>query len=89
MRIGNGVRICHEVGNPHDKWAIVAVSSGGKRIGYVPKDNWIQGLIHEEGRSCRASLAELRDVGDGVLAVILDVTIADGAAEKAYYRVLK
>lgn len=89
LRRGNSVRICHELGNPFDKLALVAISTGGKRIGYIARDNWLQNLFHEEGKSCNAFLSNIHDVGDGTLAVVLSVHIAPEPADEVYYKLLK
>ncbi|VXC42259.1 HIRAN domain-containing protein [Sphingomonas sp. 8AM] len=89
LRRGNSVRICRKIGNPHDKDAIVAVSSGGKRIGYIARDSWIQRLAYEEAKSCSAFLTDTPNVGDGLLAVVLSVRISPEPMEIVHYLNLK
>lgn len=83
--IGGSARVLHEIGNPHDPRALVVVASGGNTIGYIPRDNWLQRAIHDEGQGCAATIASIETAAGGQLGVVLDVAL-NGAAigERSY-----
>ena len=57
-RTGQEVSIFHEIGNPHDENALVAKNDLGETIGYIPRESFVQGVYHEQGRSVVARISE-------------------------------
>ena len=72
---GQRVRILHEPDNPYDPEALAVVTEDDETIGYIARDCWLQGAIHEEGRGCEASIKEITSVGAGKRGVVIDVTL--------------
>ena len=58
-REGEPVQLFREIGNPFDPTAIVAVNARGDALGYVPRDSFLQRLIHDEERGVSARIAEV------------------------------
>ncbi|HEX8419449.1 MAG TPA: HIRAN domain-containing protein [Sphingomonas sp.] len=84
--VGQRVRVLHETGNPHDDLALVVVATGGKTIGYIPRDHWLRRAIHEEGQGCAATIAAIERAGGGSLGVVIDVAMNGRAIEERGYR---
>lgn len=85
--VGERVEVFHEIGNPHDAKALVVVDRRRETIGYVGRDHWLRDLIHDEGRSCEATIAGIHEAVPGKLAVVLNVIKGAGPAlTKAYRR---
>lgn len=83
---GQPVTLYHEVGNPHDDDAIVAISAGGAKIGYVPRDSFVQEVVHDQGRGCAATILSVAPGSRGFDEVVLDVTVGGAAVELLPYR---
>lgn len=78
-RAGDPVQLLHEPDNPYDSEAIVAVSSAGETLGYVPRDNWLRAAV-SEGKGAMAKVGAV-DVGQrGFTEILLDVTLVHGSA---------
>ena len=82
---GDEVQIAHEVGNPYDDEALVVLTADGGRIGYIGRDHWIQELIHDEGRSCEATIESITPGGSGKLGVVLNIVKASGPTATVRY----
>lgn len=83
-REGEAVRVCHEIGNPHDEEALVVVSSRDEIIGYIPRSNWLRDAILEEGRGCEATIISIE--GDREpMGVVIDVQLTDDDLEMRNY----
>ena len=72
-READGVSIVHEIGNPFDEHALVAVTAAGSRIGYVPRDNWLRGATFEQGLGNKATIKSITSGAEGNMEVILNV----------------
>jgi hypothetical protein len=57
-KIGDTIFIFRETHNPHDKKAIVAKNEMGQTIGYVPRESFVQGVIHDQLQSVYAEITE-------------------------------
>lgn len=55
-RPGERVDILFEDGNPYDDMALVAKNSRGQTIGYIARDNFVQGVYHEQDRRVDARI---------------------------------
>jgi hypothetical protein len=73
--IGDCVRIVHEPDNPYDDLALAVVTERGDIIGYVPRDCWLQGAVHDEGKGCDATIKSIGSGDSGKLGVVLDVCL--------------
>jgi hypothetical protein len=82
---GEKVLICHEPDNPFDDLALRVETVAGDVIGYIPKDNWLRGAIHDEGRGCAATIKFVGDNGYGVYGVRLYVTLTDDLVPSRSY----
>ena len=81
---GDLVFLYREVDNPHDPLAIVAKTASGSTIGYIPRTNWLQRVVHEEGGGVTATI---QSIHPGVsMAVVLAVTVADDELAVAHYQ---
>lgn len=71
------VKLLREPNNPHDPLAITVFSKDGSKIGYIPRDSFLQQLIHDEGGGCSARILKLptSKIGTGNIGVVLDVVI--------------
>lgn len=76
-RAGQKVKLHREPGNRHDPKAIMVTNYLGQKIGYIPKDSFIQRLVHEEGAGCTATIWLVNRAEDGSLGVVLDVVVDD------------
>jgi hypothetical protein len=72
---GDAVQIVHEPDNPYDDCALAVVTMDGETIGYIPRACWLQDAIHDEGKGCDAAIKSINTAGDGLLGVVLDVTL--------------
>jgi hypothetical protein len=71
--------ICHEPDNPYDELALRVDNDRGEIIGYIAKDSWLRGAIHDEGKGCVATIKSIGTGSEGLLGVVLDVTLANDA----------
>jgi hypothetical protein len=69
---GQPVLIFREPDNPHDPDAIVVLSLAMRRLGYIPRDSWLQGAVHDEGKGCVGTVKEIEGP-PGRLGVVIDV----------------
>ena len=72
---GQRVHILRQPDNPYDADALAVVTIDGETIGYIARDCWLQGAIHDEGRGCEASIMEISRAGNGNLGVVLEVML--------------
>lgn len=75
--VGEKVSICHEPDNPYDSRALRVENDIGQVIGYVPKKSWLREAIHEEGRGVAATIKSIGATSEGVMGVVIDVTLTD------------
>jgi hypothetical protein len=83
-RTGQRVEVLHEIGNPYDKKAIVVRTEDGQRIGYIGKDCWLRGAIHDEGQCCEAIIFSLHP-GEHGAGVVLNVQLKRGEIGKCNF----
>lgn len=82
---GQRVHILHEADNPYDREALAVVTDDGETLGYIARDCWLQGAIHEEGRGCEASIKEIAASDAKKLGVVIDVTLCGrGVGTRAF-----
>ena len=86
---GERVEVLREPDNPYDSLALTVVTAQGDTIGYIPRINWLQDAIHNEGRGCDATIKSIgANDSDELLGVVLDVsTNGWGVGERAFSRV--
>lgn len=48
-----------EPDNPHDPFAIEVITRAGHRIGYIARDNFVQDVIHDQGRAVVAMAIDI------------------------------
>ena len=58
-REGQAVELRHEPGNAYDPEAIVAISTRGETIGYLPREHWAQRVMLKESKRVNAVIAEI------------------------------
>jgi hypothetical protein len=80
---GDPVVLYRESGNPHDPRAIVAKTAAGLTIGYLPRDSWLQRVVHDEGDGATATIMSLHP-GPPV-AVVLEVAVIGTPLDVAHY----
>lgn len=86
-RAGDIVDICIEQGNPHDELAVVARRrSGGETIGYIARDSFVQGVVHDQGRSIVAAVLANRPNPRGFMEIVLQGAVYDEPAPTVRYR---
>ena len=56
LEVGSPIAIHHEVGNPHDVEALVALDKHQRIVGYVSKNSWLLGAVHDQKKSCIAKI---------------------------------
>jgi len=83
-REGEEVRVCHEIGNPHDEKALVVVSSCGETIGYIPKSNWLRDAVYEQGCGCEARILSIEGEREP-MGVVIEVRLTEGELELRDY----
>lgn len=85
--VGQCVHIVHEPDNPYDDLALAVVTESGDTIGYVPRDCWLQGAVHDEGKGCDATIKSIGSGESGKLGVVLDVCLnSKGLGEREFSR---
>ncbi|MDQ2879587.1 MAG: HIRAN domain-containing protein, partial [Pseudomonadota bacterium] len=84
---GDRVEIVRERGNPYDDLALAVATDDGRTIGYIARDSWLRGAVHQEGKGCEATIKEIRAGGGENLGVVLEVTlIGSGISERQFER---
>lgn len=84
-RVGEAVTLYHEVGNPHDQQAVIAVDERDQAIGYVPRDSFIQRVVHKDRKCISATILAMFVGKRGFMEVVLDAQIQDDpTATKPY-----
>ena len=74
---GETVKLLREPSNPHDPLAIAVVSKQGATLGYIPRKNFVQRVVHEDGKGCRAKVWKVNKREGGGLDVVLDLEVID------------
>lgn len=69
---GDEVVLLTEVGNPHDKHAIVVVDRSGQTLGYIPKDNWLYAAVNLERKGATARVKSSGIGQNGFLNVVIE-----------------
>ncbi len=86
-RPGDGVTLALQPDNPHDRNAIVALDRHGDILGYVARENFLQRLVHEEGRGASATVMKVVEEAQGRnLGIVLEVEIDDMDLPTVGYR---
>lgn len=84
-RSGEDAYLWREPDNPHDGEAIAVTNSRGKMLGYIPRDSFVQRLVHVEGRGIDARVLSINGGGNRSLGVVIEVTLdGDDVPERAY-----
>ena len=84
--VGGVVRVCHEHDNPYDEFALRAENGSGQVIGYIPKTSWLRDAIFGSGRGCAATVREIMQGPNGMLGVVINVTLTDDALLERHYQ---
>lgn len=63
LSVGDPVYLYRQPSNPYDSYAIVATNSSGQVIGYIPKQNFVQGVVWNEGRGITARVFKINKNG--------------------------
>ena len=74
---GEIVRLWHEPTNPFDERAIAVANMMGQTLGYIPRDSFVQRVVHEDGLGCEAAVLGLRENGKGFTEVVIEVSVCD------------
>jgi hypothetical protein len=75
-----------ETDNPCDECAIVAKTVEGRTVGYIPRANWRQSMVHKDG--CGAT-ASIKDVQIGPPASVhLEVTVSGDPLDESRYQTI-
>jgi hypothetical protein len=83
--VGQHVHIVHEPRNPYDGLALAVVTEDGDTIGYVARDCWLRGAVHDEGKGCDATIKSIGSGDGGKLGVVLDLRLSpDRVGERAF-----
>ncbi|MEA3390052.1 MAG: HIRAN domain-containing protein [Pseudomonadota bacterium] len=85
-KVGDRVALFHEIGNPHDEDAIVVLSRAGHTIGYIPRDCFVQQVVHDQGRACAAIIQKLTIGKRDFVEIVLEVSIVDVETGTIPYR---
>jgi hypothetical protein len=83
--VGGLVRICHEPDNPYDELALRAENGAGEVIGYIPRTSWLRDAVFGSGRGCAATVREIMEGPDGMLGVVINVTLTDDLIPERSY----
>ncbi len=84
--VGGVVRVCHEIDNPFDELALRVENGSGQVIGYIPKTSWLRDAIFGSGRGCAATVREITKGGNGMLGVVINVTLTDDVIHERKYQ---
>lgn len=88
LRAGDPLNLHHEFENPYDPNAIAVLTDDGSKIGYIPRDSWLTGVIVDEGRAVAARVKTIEggDRRRPSLGVVIEVEIVGtrGSAEAAH-----
>lgn len=86
-QVGDIIDVSHERGNPVDPRAIVARRrDGGETIGYIPRDSFVQRVMHEDGESVAAAISGIFTGRRGFTEVTLLVSVLDEPADEVTFR---
>ena len=77
--VGDCVHLFLEPTNPYDPLAIAVETEAGATIGYIPRNSFLQRVIHEEENGCSARILNLvrDDAGLSHVGVVIDIEIDD------------
>lgn len=87
LSVGDPVKIVHEPDNPYDRLALAVRTENDETIGYLTRACFIRELVHEEGKSCHATVEAIKDDerGHGFLHVtIAAVKCTDPVQQRPY-----
>lgn len=84
--VGDTAEIAHEIGNPFDNDALV-VKVRGERVGYIGRDHWLQDAVHDEGKTCLATVGSVTRAEGGNLAMVLALSTTPGPIAATPYSV--
>lgn len=73
--VGDRVLLVHELGNPYDDEALMAINEQGERLGYVPADSWLRDAVFGEAKGCSAVIRSAANGAKGHVEVVLGVTM--------------
>lgn len=82
---GEPVKLFLEPDNPHDPRAIAVADRKGRTLGYVPADNWLQRVIHDEGGGCTAIVKEVVGQGRPEKGIVILVELTGEPIEERAY----
>lgn len=86
-RAGDMVTLAYEPDNPHDPEAIVALDRRGNRLGYIPRESFLQRIFHDEGGGVAAVVKSVAGEGkSGKLGIVLEVELDAGDNPTVSYR---
>ncbi len=83
--VGDRVLILRETHNPYDSKAIVAKNDAGDTLGYVPRESFVQDVIHEQGRGISAEIRE-KLWENGHWQIVLSVVVRAKPADVVRYK---
>lgn len=83
--VGDRVSILRETHNPYDRKAIVAKNDAGDTLGYVPRESFVQDVIHEQGRGISAEIRE-KLWENGQWQIVLSVMVRAKPADVVRYK---
>lgn len=84
---GETATLLREPDNPYDDEAIVVVSARSETIGYIPRDSFVQDVVHEQDKGCTATILSIEPGARGFQEVVLDLTIGgEPIGERAFQR---
>lgn len=84
-RVGEPVVVSLQPDNPYDDRALVVTTLDDQTVGYIPRDNWLQDAVHEEGKGCDATIRSIDKSPGGALGVVLEVRLDDGELQTRTY----
>lgn len=85
VNIGDRVDVFRETHNPHDKNAVVVKNMAGQTIGYIPRESFVQRVIHDDGRSVYAEIKEKTRENDQ-WQIVLSVSTRFNPAKVTRYK---
>jgi hypothetical protein len=82
-RPGDAAVLFREAGNPHDPRAIVVKTADGSTIGYIPRNSWLQAVVHDDDCGVAATIMALHPGPH--IAVVLEVAVNGTPLAEAQY----
>ncbi|NJC33886.1 hypothetical protein GGR88_001360 [Sphingomonas jejuensis] len=77
-KVGEAVKLFHDIENEHDDRAVAVFNARGEQIGFLPRDGWLTEALIDQGCHYRASVKEIVEPKGSRrhAAVILEVVLA-------------